>query len=316
MNAPGLAHRPEGGGSHHDALLYHGEREFLAATAIFTRAGLAVGEPTLIAVTPDKIEALTCILGCHTEQVEFLNVEECGRNPARLTSLWLQFVDAHPGQALRGIGEPMWPGRTHAELVECAGHESLLNTALDTSQLWLLCPYDVAALQPDDLAAARRTHPHLIGGGEATQREASAGYRHTDSGVLSHPLPEPAGLLSRLPFGQSLAGVRQIVAERAAAAGLGRDREEDLLLAVTEAASNSVRHGGGRGVLRVWQHNGALVCEIHDAGRITEPLAGHLQPPSHATSGRGLWMANQLCDLVQLRSTDDGTIVRLPMTAA
>jgi anti-sigma regulatory factor (Ser/Thr protein kinase) len=34
-------------------------------------------------------------------------------------------------------------------------------------------------------------------------------------------------------------------------------------------------------------------------------------PPLSDEGGRGLWLANQLCDLVQIRSGENGTVVRL-----
>jgi len=34
-------------------------------------------------------------------------------------------------------------------------------------------------------------------------------------------------------------------------------------------------------------------------------------PPLSTEGGRGLWLANQLCDLVQIRSAASGTAVRL-----
>jgi hypothetical protein len=40
-------------------------------------------------------------------------------------------------------------------------------------------------------------------------------------------------------------------------------------------------------------------------------LAGRHQPGDEAAKGRGLWMVNQLCDLVQLRSGRQGTQVRI-----
>ena len=61
-----------------------------------------------------------------------------------------------------GIGEPVWPGRSDAELVECSRHESLLNLAFDGGRPWrLLCPYDSVQLTPSVLAEACRNHPHL-----------------------------------------------------------------------------------------------------------------------------------------------------------
>ncbi len=111
----------------------------------------------------------------------------------------------------------------------------------------------------------------------------------------------------------ALSAVRGLVARHAARAGLGDDRTADMLVAVNEIATNSVRHGGGRGVLRLWQEPGALICEVRDEGRIDDPLAGRQRPRAGQVGGYGLWLANQLCDLVQIRSLPTGSVVRLHM---
>jgi anti-sigma regulatory factor (Ser/Thr protein kinase) len=64
-------------------------------------------------------------------------------------------------------------------------------------------------------------------------------------------------------------------------------------------------------VLRLWQQGDAVVCEFTDRGHITDPLAGRRTPSLTSEGGRGLWLANQLCDLVQIRSGGHGTTVRL-----
>ena len=97
------------------------------------------------------------------------------------------------------------------------------------------------------------------------------------------------------------------------AAGLDRGRTADLVAAVNEVATNSVCHGGGRGTLRLWPEARTLVCEVSDAGHISEPLVGRQRPDGDTADGRGLWLANQLCDLVQVRSFRSGTVVRLLM---
>ena len=51
--------------------------------------------------------------------------------------------------------------------------------------------------------------------------------------------------------------------------------------------------------------------EVSDEGVVDNPLAGRHQPEQEAPQGRGLWMVNQLCDLVQLRSGPQGTQVRI-----
>jgi anti-sigma regulatory factor (Ser/Thr protein kinase) len=93
--------------------------------------------------------------------------------------------------------------------------------------------------------------------------------------------------------------------------GANPARAADLVLAVDELATNSLRHGGGRGTLRIWRDDGALVCEVRDAGRIEDPLAGRERPAVDRDGGQGLWMVNQLCDLVQLRTFPSGAVVRV-----
>ena len=83
------------------------------------------------------------------------------------------------------------------------------------------------------------------------------------------------------------------------------------MLIVNEVATNSVRHGGGTGTLRMWEEGASLICEVRDRGQILDPLVGRRKPPGDRGSGLGLWLANQLCDLVQIRSFPTGTAVRL-----
>jgi anti-sigma regulatory factor (Ser/Thr protein kinase) len=129
-----------------------------------------------------------------------------------------------------------------------------------------------------------------------------------------HATARPAGAAGRAQLGSgSLTGLRDLVSRHAAAAGLDSSRAADLVLAVDELATNSLRHGGGRGTLRIWRDDGTLVCEVRDAGRIENPMAGRERPPPERDGGRGLWMVNQLCDLVQLRSFPDGVTVRVHM---
>lgn len=52
--------------------------------------------------------------------------------------------------------------------------------------------------------------------------------------------------------GGALRGIREFIAAEAQRAGLGDEKANDLVLAVHEVATNSVRHGGGQGLLRVW----------------------------------------------------------------
>jgi anti-sigma regulatory factor (Ser/Thr protein kinase) len=151
---------------------------------------------------------------------------------------------------------------------------------------------------------------------EGGTRRASPEFAGLDAsaGSLEDPLQEPRTLVRTLLFGTNeLAEIRGLVDGRALSAGLTLERREDFVLAVNEIATNSIRHGGGSGVLRIWRDPDALICEVTDAGRIDDPLAGRQMPESAQIGGYGLWLANQVCDLVQVRSGSGGSTVRVSM---
>ena len=99
--------------------------------------------------------------------------------------------------------------------------------------------------------------------------------------------------------------------EQATAARMHPSRMPDLVLAVTELGANSARHGGGHGLLRIWRDGRRLVCDVGDNGRIVDPLAGRRRPELGQIGGYGLWLANQVCELVQIRAFETGGVVRL-----
>lgn len=307
-------------GFRHEALLYAGREEFVQRVSRFVRDSLEQGEPVLVAVSERKIGALRAVLGADAAAAGafFVDMEELGRNPARIIPAWRDFVAEHgSADRARGVGEPVWPGRSAAELAECERHELLLNLAFANGPTWwLLCPYDTGALDARAVDAAFRTHPYVREGDGAAR---SAAYRGPDAAfaLFAEPLPpSPAGPSLTLEFESGpLAPIRAIVAREATLAGLERARVDDLVLAVHEAASNSLRHGGGRGSLHAWREDGSLVFEIRDGGSIADPLCGRHRPGAADPDGRGLWLANQLCDLVQVRSSASGSVVRILMRA-
>jgi anti-sigma regulatory factor (Ser/Thr protein kinase) len=302
-----------GQGFQHEALLYAGDDEFVAHAAGFVREGLAAGEPALVMVGPRKIALLREALGADADAVQFGDMERAGRNPARIIPAWREFADGGGDRPMRGIGEPIWAGRSCDELVECQTHESLLNLAFaDASGFRLLCPYDTAALDSDVIDEARRSHP-LVSDGEV--RWTSVAYRsNTATAGLEKPLLPPPADAREFDFAiETIAEMRELVAAEAVRAGIDTERASDLVLAASETAANSVKHGGGRGTTRVWSEEHALICEVRDGGRMENPMVGRVTPPSDPSGGRGIWLANHLCDLVQLRSFADGTVVRLHM---
>ena len=298
------------GSFRHEAAFYRGLEGLVSVVAPFVRAGLDAGEPVLVAELPDRVAALERALGPYASEVRFVDMAAVGRNPACIIPVWREFVAEHPGRAVRGVGEPAWAGRNRAELDECRLHESLLNVAFDDtgSEFRLLCPYDADALPADVLADAERTHPSVGADGPHLRY---GGHEHAVD-EFTRDLPGPPPTAEEIPFGvHDLAGLRSVVRRLGGMAGLHPDATDDLVLAAHELAANSVLHGGGGGVLRGWRDSRALVLEVSDRGVILDPLVGRGRARSVDEGGRGVWMANQLCDLVQVRSSPRGTSVRL-----
>jgi anti-sigma regulatory factor (Ser/Thr protein kinase) len=298
----------------HEALFYNGDDGFLRGTLSFVREGLAAGEPLLVAVGEQRARLLSDALGGDAERVCFVAMHEVGRNPARAIPAWRDFLAEHAEhpRGVRGIGEPAWPGRSAAELDECARHESLINAAFSYGPAWrLLCPYDLDALDRDAIDAACLTHPALMHEG-VSRRNGAYLPLEIAPGPFNGSLPPPPHEHEQLLFTRlGLGAVRNLVAACAADAGLSVATGEELVLAINELATNSVQYGGGGGTLRVWCEPGAFVCEVRDRGFIRDPLVGRLAPPVDQYGGRGLWLVNQLCDLVQIRSAPSGTVVRV-----
>lgn len=129
----------------------------------------------------------------------------------------------------------------------------------------------------------------------------------------THILPVPPDDAMSYTYRADLSRVRAVVARHAADVGLSDARASDLVLAVSEMAANTLRHTRSNGTLTIWHDENEIVCEIHDRGTIANPLAAKHRPALGTLGGQGLWLVHQVCDLVELRSGQDGTTVRMHM---
>lgn len=291
-------------GFQHDAFVYADDDEFVRRAAPFLRDGLIAGEVVLAALPEARIALLQRELGHLAEQVTFIDITVAGRNPARIIPLWTDILREHHGRPIRGLGEPAYPGRSDAEYAEAKLHEALLNVAFQhSSRFRLRCPYSATVLSPTLDPAG--VHPALACDGVQDWNEVALE-------LFGAPLPVVPEEAQRREFGLAeLTPVRRWAADWARSYGLSADQVDDLALALHEVCTNSVRFGGGRGTLSLWTQDRTLVLDVAGSGRIGDLLVGRVLPPTDGLGGRGVWLANQLCDLVQIRSGGAGTQIRL-----
>ncbi|MGH2596408.1 MAG: anti-sigma factor RsbA family regulatory protein [Actinomycetota bacterium] len=305
----------------HEAMLYEGRDDFIRQTLPFIRDAVITKLPILVAVDRWKIDELRRSLGADATTVRFEDMARIGRNPARIIPVWRAFVDEHSAgneRGMRGIGEPIWAGRSADELVECERHEALLNVAFASppAALRLICPYDTGSLPASVIEEARRNHPIVTNEGASARSET---YKELDA--IARPfdalLPPPAEIPDEMVFDEyRLHELRMFVKAQAMERGVEPARVPDVILAVDETATNSIRYGGAGGILRIWSQDGKMICEVHDHGLIDQPLVGRVTPDPKEPGRFGLWLANQLCDLVQVRTSTDGSTVRLHIDVA
>jgi anti-sigma regulatory factor (Ser/Thr protein kinase) len=296
----------------HEAFLYRNPAEYVAGTVPFVRDGLTAGEPVLVATPPGNGLLLRDALGPDADRVRFTDMARSGRNPGRIIPFVLHaFMAGHPGRRVRIVGESIWPGRTPIEYPACAQHETLINVAFAGRDAAILCPYDAARLDRQWVEDAALTHPVLVTGGRPT---ASTAYGSPEIVVawFNQPLPPPPIDATAVVFGlDGLPRVRGAAAKQAAAAGVTGARADDFVLALNELATNSIQHGGGHGTAWLWREARALVAQVHDSGRMVDPMAGRLPPPTESTGGLGLLLVNHVCDLVRMHPGKDGLTVAI-----
>ncbi len=308
------AHR----GYRHEALIYRGLDGLIDAVVPFVLDALALGQPVFLALTPARLEWVTTALGDRSDQIqtgliEVADITALAANPARLIPALQDFLDrrSRDDQPVRMVVEPTWGGRRAAEIQESQFHDALLNLAISPDvPLWLLCPFDADTLEPAGIEEASRSHPTIV---EAAGYRGSTSYggAYHVSAFFGTPLPVPVGPVRNLVVsGDDGHQVADWVRRWAEGSGLSVQRSGRLAAAVRAIAAASVRPGRSE-VLQMWQQGCALICQLRDSGRVHDPLIGCRPAGQDNSRGHAVKLANDLCDLVQVRSGPDGTTVRV-----
>lgn len=296
----------------HEALMYRDEAELDAAMHEFLQEAAAAGEPVLMALPGAHLSHAREMVAATGADTRFEDLEQAGRNnPGCLLSMMEEWVAEHGGRG-RIVSEVVWPGRSHAEAVEALRHEALVNHALAGSGATIMSPFDASHLDDEILAGVEMTHPTVVEGG---QRRAGAAYTDPLSTAFRDlwPLEVPGGggPVSEHRLDGTLLELRRAIAEDPVLGSLSEQRRADLVFAINEAASNAVKHGGTSCMTRLWLDGDEVISEVVSPSGVDDVMAGRRRPAADALEGRGLWLINQLCDLVEMRSDPSGMTVRM-----
>lgn len=296
----------------HPALLYRGAREYLAGTVPFILSGIEAGEPVAVAAPSAHLALLRAELGAVADRVELLDLGDAGPHPGRIVPGMLRaFADAHRGRPVRVIGEAVVAEGPTTDYPDCVQHEALINLAFAGRPATILCPYDAEHLDPAVLADAARTHQVLV---DADGPRQSPDYVPTTA-AADPPLAAPVRADVLTVGATGLPALRRFARAYAVRADLDERRQADLLLVVTELATNGIEHGGGLATVTLFGDREHVECRVSDTGRADDRFAtaggdSVRVPIPRRYRGNGLLMVNRLADLVRVHTSAEGTTVR------
>jgi anti-sigma regulatory factor (Ser/Thr protein kinase) len=296
----------------HQASMYERDEDYLATALPFLQSGIESGDAVLAIGLDDHISVLRRELGADHGVVEYGDAATWYVQPARTIAAYASYVAEHTGSQIRVVAEPGWRGRSEHEIREWTRYESIVNSAFASTDAKVLCLYDKRETSPAILDGARQTHPEIRDRDSAHVNLAYRSPRAVNLACDQAPLSPPPAAATALRIGDTdLSPLRLFVSEHARRLGMSRSYLNDLHVAITELATNAIRHGAPPIDFRLWAEFGDLVCEITDAG-VWEPAdVPGFTPPDPLRSGFGLWAVRMLCAVVQLRTGATGTTVRL-----
>jgi transcriptional regulator with XRE-family HTH domain len=162
----------------HSAFRYGTDDQFQTTIGAFLAEGIERSEAMLAVTTPANIELLREHLGNDARGVEFADATAWYITPSATLEAYRSFTDAKLGGGahwVRIVGEPMWTGRSDAELRRWTRYESLFNLVFGASPLTVVCPFDERSVTPEVMRGAQLTHPHMLGNEGISQSPEYAG---------------------------------------------------------------------------------------------------------------------------------------------
>jgi transcriptional regulator with XRE-family HTH domain len=171
----------------HRGLIYGSDEDFVVALAPFLAEGVARADGVLAVTGSRQTGLLREALGHDARQVKFVDSSEWYDSPTGALHRYLTFVQErfqHGAPWVRIIGEPVWSGRSRAEVAAWKRYESIINLSFASLPASVICPYDARSVPRQVLVGARHTHPELAEEGRVLD---CPDYREPEDFLLTVP---------------------------------------------------------------------------------------------------------------------------------
>jgi hypothetical protein len=301
----------------HQGAIYGSDQEFLAMALPFIEAGLAAGEPVLAATTAANIELLCDALGERADDIDHAETAYFGRRPPQRVAAFHRYWRHAAAKSAHGhvriIAEPVWQGRSTRDVLAWQRMESALNLVLADTNIWMICPYDTRVVPDAIIEGAHQTHPQCVRGERALDSDGYQDPMAFTAACDSVPLPEPPEHAATAVFGaDDLTALRRYLIALAAEHGLPAGQGEVLVSATHESLVFLASRGTGPATVRVWMRAGVLLCQVDQPGAsVGDPVVGLRPPLTRPRDGDGLWLARQICEHLDIRSTPEAASIRM-----
>ena len=198
---------------------------------------------------------------------------------------------------------------------EYLSYEVVYNDVIAPYDCPLTCIWDARRHSTLIIENVRLLHNHeIIDGGKLVpvQHVPALDYLARRNEIPLPPPPADTDLDLTLSSLGGIGSVYTDVRSWAVRQSFSDTAANDIVIAVAEVATNGIVHGDVPVRVSAWRHANTLVVQVDDAGgRPLPPLAGYLAPDAHPDTGRGMWLARQLSDVVKVHTGGGITSVRL-----
>lgn len=301
------------GGLLHTAVCHRSTAEAIEQLLPFVQEGLWAKEDVFVNLSAERAAALSAELGEDADRVRWSDTNHWHPHPARRLRAIQELADGagrHGRGRLRFIGECAFSTGLPYLVAEWERFEAVLNHALADLPISMVCTYDCQQLAPEVVERSRSSHPRigLLPPVDNDDYQPPAEFLAQRRGM---PLPAPVEAL-RLSGSPTPHDARALVQRVHGGAGIDRQKVDDMAVAVTEVVTNAWQAGAQHVDVACWYVDGEAGVQVDDDGPgLRDPLAGYRRPAPSDERGRGLWIARQLADVLDVWPHDRGTAVRL-----